>query len=323
MKQQNNKKSERQQKNEKQSSAEIKLELREYIDISLDKLHKDQEENFDKQVEEYKNQLASRIKKYAGLVIFILSFMGFAGILAAYRQAVVIVSDKISKRLDKEFSSEGIRILIEEKAKEFTEKKAQRYILEKVNEKITPFVDEIENRMQETSEKIEELDKFLELSRLEIGARYGSLGDYKRLLKIASEKSYFQEMAQIRITIILKDVSIYKQPPSLYQGLIYTKQDGTEIPADSLTTKQLFESLEDPSLADIKRHTLMAHIVRKPKKEILTEALRILTSSNSLPAVTATCGILIEILGKKASFMDFELWTKICKEELSKEKSKD
>lgn len=163
----NNTVKESKEKIQNPSNAEIKLELREYFDKHIrdirnleDSLKKD----FDQRVEKYKNELDKTIKRYitifGGIIIFI-GIAGFVGLftrskseiksfteqtknnletdVSTFKDQIKVSLNKevdsirgtILSRLDQEFKTENITRLIEDKAKEYTEKKSKKYISNK------------------------------------------------------------------------------------------------------------------------------------------------------------------------------------------------
>ena len=146
------------------SNAEIKLELREYFDKHIrdirnleDNLKKD----FDQKVEKYKNEIDKTIKRYItifGSIIIFIGIAGFVGLftwsksqinsfsvqtkknletdVSTFKDQIKVSLNKeidsirgtILSRLDQEFKTENITRLVEDKAKEYTEKKSKKYL---------------------------------------------------------------------------------------------------------------------------------------------------------------------------------------------------
>ncbi len=67
------------------------------------------------------------------------------------------VEKKVINRIDEEFKTEKIQSLIEDKAKEYTERAAEQFIAAEVNEVITPFRTEMEKTLQKSNQELEKL----------------------------------------------------------------------------------------------------------------------------------------------------------------------
>lgn len=309
-----------------QSLAEMKLELFEYIDKKTVDVRSDLRAEFDRNVKSYKEALNRENRRYFRIAIIVLGILGFTSIgglfgttkwithktKAALETEIENIQGQVSQRLNDEFKSERIQGLIENKAKEYTEGRAEQYISDQVDKTITPFSEEIRNLVREANTQ---LDNLREIIELDDDARFGSRNAYQKLHSLALGNSAFSTMAKRRIIVLSRDISIYRHPPGFYEGLTFKKGE-TTISAKELSTKELFESIEDTMISDKIRHTLMVYIIQKPKNEIYIEALRILRSSDSLPASAATCGILSKILGEKAQFLEYDKWIHICENEI-------
>jgi len=264
------------------SPAELKLELIEYLDKKTSDIRSDLRTEFDRNVKSYKEELKRGNRRYFQIVLTILGILGLTSIGGIWGTAKWIssktkralegevknVQEQVSRRLDEEFESVRIQGLIEQKAKKYTEGRVERHILAKVDNAITPFSREIRQVVSEANSELESLRTIIEL---EDAAHFGSRDAYQKLLKLAYGKSAFATMAKRRIIVLNRDLSIYRQPPSMYQGLSI-KREGKNIPAGDLTTKELFDHLENPTLSDELRHTFMVYIIAKPKQEVFSQA---------------------------------------------------
>jgi hypothetical protein len=228
-------------------------------------------------------------------------------------EEVTNIKNMISEKLNSEFKSEHIQLLIEDKAKEHTKNRVENYISLKVNETITPFSSEIKKIIADANDQF---NKFKEIIDLDDRARFGSRKAYNSLCKLENDNSTYEDIVDRRIVVINRNLSIYQHLP-LMPGRLTYNQDGKDIDAEMMSTKELFDGLEDVKISDEIRNQVMSYIVRKPKIEVYTEALRVLKNSDSLFASAATCGILYKLLGEKAEFLDFDMWTKICEQEIS------
>lgn len=312
------------------SFSDLKLQAFEYINDKSKEIKKDLREDFDRDVEKYKRDLRSSIHKYITIIVIILGILGLTsigGIISSVKwlnkktsdiltTEVNRINQQISDRLDQEFESERIKSLIEEKAKYYTENRAETLISGKVDSTFKQFENEIKTIVANANTQLEGLREIIELDD---AAKFGSLISYKKLSKLASSKKKYSQMAFRRIVVINRDLDIYRQPPSMYQGLALEK-NGKSTSAEELSTAELFKELEDPRLPNNIRHTLMVYIINKPEKEICTEAVKLLKNSDSLPASAATCGILDSKFKSKAQFLDFVAWKKFCENYINSKK---
>ncbi len=234
----------------------------------------------------------------------------------ALDEQVQLVRDDVRKKLDEEFEDAKIQGLIEETAQDYTEGRVEHYISEKVEERISPFSREMKQLVIDYETDLIQLKK---LTELEQKARFGSRDAYNELCEYEAETpdTDLRTTASICIDILQRELSIYRHMPSGIFGSDLM-QDGKDISPQSRTTKELFDILEAPNIRDATRHALMHHIAKRPKDEVIPEALKILRDSDSLPACAATCGILSSMLGEKAGFMEFGEWIKVCEEQLGK-----
>lgn len=313
-----------------QSLAELKLELFEYIDKKNTDNRAVLRDEFDRNVKSYKEDLHKDNKKYFNIVIIVLGILGVTSIGGIYGTAkwmanktnaaleneVKKIEGQVSERLNKEFQSKRIQGLIEDKAKEYTEGRVELYISDKVAKTITPFSDEIRDLVKEGNAHLDNLREIIELND---AASFGSKNAYQKLQFLALGNSTFSTMAKRRIIVLNRSLSIYRNLPSFYSPLSLKKGE-KEISAEKFSTNELFENLEDARLSDKIRHTLMVYIIKKPKDEICVEALRILKSSDSLPATAATVGILSNIFVQKTQFLEYSKWIKFCEDEIGSTK---
>ena len=290
-----------------QSLGEIKLELLEKTYERVNNLRWDLRNEFDNKVCKYRDELSAKVRRYGKWALLIIGIVFGGGILIIYIQSLFFVSKQVSDRLDREFETERIGALVEKKAEEYTEKRVQDYISKTVNDSINPLTNRLGN--------------LITLIELENHARFGSRSAYGKLLKISSEESNLQQMTEQMITGIERDLSIYFRailPVSI--PVVLWDKDGKKTPLEDHTTEYLFSGLESSKNSNEFKKDIMSYIVEKPKKEILPEAFRTLTKSDSLPAAAAICTILAELLDKEPKFLDFEYWTNVCQEELEKYK---
>jgi hypothetical protein len=124
-----------------------------------------------KDMQEYKDEIKSRNSRIMKIAITTVTLLIGFNVLAWFRVAgslnekvqealigeVNKIQQKIAIRLDTEFKTPRIQKLIEDKAKEFTEKEAKKYIEEKVDDAIKPVttnLNQIEREAKKTNETI-------------------------------------------------------------------------------------------------------------------------------------------------------------------------
>jgi len=305
------------EKNQHKSDTEIKLELREYFDNHIRDIRDIEntlQQRFEQKIKDYKHELEDSIKQYkkiGAVVIGIITFFGAGGIYQgyqAYKQAISRgiekgqnqISNQISSRLDQEFEAKNIKRLIENTAKDYTEKEAKNYISDEVRKVTTPF------------------NELFNIYILSDKAQNGSRSAYIQLRSIAIQQTNNGIVAKSRLINIQKTLEIYKHTPLIYPNLIYKTAD-KDIPIEEFSLDQVVKMMEeDPAMSDSYRAACMVYIKNKPHKEVLQKAFEVLKMSESLPACAAFMGVLSDIIGLKAAPLDFEGWIKICEEELKK-----
>lgn len=146
-------------------------------------------------------------------------------------------------------------------------------------------------------------------------AEYGSARAYAELRQIAQETTERAEIAARRVVAIERELSLYRRAPRVLIGGITITSRGKTGSSGEFSTAELFEVLRDEAARDSLRHRLMADIRGRPKPEIASAALAILGSSDYLPTLAATCGIVREVFGERARFMDVEGWKRFLSKE--------
>ncbi len=231
---------------------------------------------------------------------------------------VDILQRQVKSRIDEEFKKEKIQSLIEQKAKEHTEKAAQQYITEQINAVITPFKTEIQNTRAEANLELQRLKDLFTVYDTADQAMAGSKNAYIKLKSLTADKETdIRIAARARLVEIDRYLDIYRDAPKLFSPLSATRH-GVRTSFDKITLDEIVTMmLGQPSLRDAYRHTCMVYIQKKAKKEVFEAALRVF-ASDSLPTCAAFCGVLSKVSDKKAEFLDFDGWTKICQKQLKR-----
>jgi len=270
------------------------------------------------------NCIAKQVKKeIRNSIIFWMSIISLVfgiGLWQAYHHATKFMEKLLIERISHKFEEPHISETVQKVA----ETEAKRLLQEQVNPEVAKFKKETEASITETRELIQSekanLNDLTTMIELEDAARYGSRKAFSGLVQLAARSDSLGKMALRRVLLIRKELLILQSVPGAYMGLSIAAVNGKQHDADELSTEELFLHLQSPNMAKEYIPAMMAHIAKKPEKEVCLTAKRILQSSDSLPASAATCGILDKVLGKKAQFLAFEDWIKVCEEELSKEK---
>lgn len=260
-------------------------------------------------------KLASKLFLFFGLISLLFGI----GFYQAYKHATKKMEDMLVERISDEFKQPRIHTTI----KEVAEGKAKELMLDEIKPEVTKLKNEIQASIKDVKisvkETISQLNDLVELTNADASARYGSRKSYNRLKEFSLRHDSLGSMAMRNVSIIERDLLIFRTVPKMGRGLTYTK-DGETTSVDKLSTSHLFVLLESRLISSEERSYLMRYIKSRPKKEILTHAKSILEGSDSLPACAAICGILKEILGDRADFLEFEQWSKVCAQELANEK---
>jgi hypothetical protein len=230
---------------------------------------------------------------------------------------------QVNNRIDEEFKKDKIQSLIEDKAREYTEKAAQQYITNEVNEMISPFKYEMQNATNEAKAQILKLNSLYHVLYIASHAKSGSKSAFLDLSQYAAKEGTEEAIITTdNIIEIRRDLSQYRNV--VYQSDfartdIYRKtNDGNNVSIQNDPIDVLARCLIVSP--DNERHVLMEYISKKPKEEIYKTALTVF-ESDSLPACAIFCGILTEISEEnpKPDFLNFGAWTEICKKHVSKQ----
>jgi hypothetical protein len=268
--------------------------------------------------DEIRKQVSKDVPKYLWRWIGGVTLITLLGLWQAFTNIVnwgeKIVKDRVSKEFEQPSISEIVRGVAATKAEDL--------LLKQINPEVDKFKNKTEESIAETKQLImsaqSKLNDWTMMLDFEVSARYGSRHSYSIILALADRPDSIGETAKHCAEIILKELLILRNVPEAYFGLEFTRSDGEKVSAEKLSTTELFMYLESPAFPKEHLPSIMAHIAKKPKKEVCLEAKRILQFSDSLPACAATCGILNKVLGNKAQFLAFDDWIKACEEELTK-----
>lgn len=268
---------------------------------------------------EQTKQIAKGIRKEFVLTIItwlgVLSLIFGIGLWQAYQSATKQLQNLLVDRIAHEFEQPKIREIVHDVAA----KSAKNILEHEIQPEVVKFKKEIGSDLKTIQGMVNsaqtQLSDLTTLIEVEDAARYGSRAAFSQLIQLGTRSNSFGAMAQRRISMIYRDLSIYKSVPGAYFGLSFTV-NGKKVGAKEVSTHDLFLHLESPHTPKEHIPSLMAHISDKPKKEVCKEAIRIFESSDSLVGSAATCGILAKILGPKGNYLAFDEWLEVCKVEV-------
>jgi len=301
--------------NRSKLDAQLEQTVIDHVDKRFRRREDDLMKRFDGKVKDYKEELKSTVSKYGKLALLVLTVVGVGGICKAYKQGIDAVQKQISDRLDQQFQTEMIRILVEDKAKEYTEREAQKYISQRVNETITPIQEQMESAIATANLELQNINNLLLINAIADSAQYGPRKAYVNLKNIAAQQTDLSTVAKSKLIQIQQRLEYYRRVPSFAQSIVAITDTG-EVFVHKFSLKEIISTMEDPTLSHEARLMCMFYVKARPKEQVFQKALTVLKSSNSLFTCAAFCGILSEISDDKAEFLDFKGWCEICQKEL-------
>jgi hypothetical protein len=153
------------------------------------------------------------------------------------------------------------------------------------------------------------LQAFKTLTQLSDEALLGSRDSYVSLLALASEHSEISERAGERIKYIQRELAYYEQPPGIVLALeLSATVSGKRVRIIELPTANLFKMLEDETITNTTRFSLINDICQKPIREVDECSREVLAKSKYLPAIAATTTILRRLHKQAGPFLDMTGW---------------
>ncbi len=270
------------------------LEWIKHFDEKIDRA----KDRFDQKVTEAKKEIKKQNWHIFRIVTAIIVTIFGAGWWGIFND----MQTKVQKRLDAEFSAKNIKILIEETAKKHTEDKVEDI----VENSIEPFSKEMQKIVNEAKVQLEHLTI---LTQLKGAANLGDRKSYERLVELASTDNALASTAKIEVLVIQQNLtSLYLKSLSSSPLRMKFPKDGKDVKAENFTTRELFDLVEQKRIPHDHRFYLLFDIVKKPKKEIFSESLRVLRDSDYLPAIVATISVLSNTIGYGPDLFDFDGW---------------
>jgi hypothetical protein len=167
----------------------------------------------------------------------------------------------------------------------------------------------IEGERKQRLELEKTLQDFKLVAQLSDEALAGSSGSYDRLVNRSREKSELGERSRERVKYIERELAYYEQPPGLVLALeLSADVNGKKKRLVEYPTRELFRLLQDETITNNTRFSLINDICQKPAAEVDTYALETLKTSKYLPVIAATTTILRRLHNKARSFLDKSGW---------------
>jgi hypothetical protein len=117
------------------------------------------------------------------------------------------------------------------------------------------------------------------------------------------------ERAGERVKYIMRELAYYEQPPGIVLALeLSANVNGKQVRLSEFPTRDLFKALQDESITNNTRFSLINDISKKPAAEVDRQALETLRTSHYLPAIAATTTILRRLHNNAVPFMEKTGW---------------
>jgi vacuolar-type H+-ATPase subunit F/Vma7 len=151
---------------------------------------------------------------------------------------------KVHDRIDEEFKKENIRLLVQEKAAEYTEKNVHNYIEERVNRTITPIASNLREQNELLTKQVDGWNKRSKLMKLSDEAIENcNAQSFKELLKYKGtdlEQSASAEVTRVKIAFASTSRIIN-------ETLTVTEPDGSKKVNNDIKTSMLIKILKTDS----------------------------------------------------------------------------
>jgi len=117
------------------------------------------------------------------------------------------------------------------------------------------------------------------------------------------------DRAEERVQYIMRELAFYEQPPGIVLALdLSANLNGKWVRLSEFPTSSLFRALQDETITNNTRFSLINDISKKPAVEVDAEALKTLRMSRYLPTIAATTTILRRLHHNAVPFMDKAGW---------------
>ncbi len=156
-----------------------------------------------------------------------------------------------------------------------------------------------------------------------------SRGNFAELIRRSQEHSPDAETAHKRRQQIEGELSVYEYPLPYAQSNMIVRSGGRQVSTgvEDVSVKDLFANLEESDIPVEQRRKLMALLVARldkadSKRDVLEQAHRLLLTSDNLPAIAATCGVLHWLVRGDLTYhpgwvLDVEYWKKFAEQQQS------
>jgi esterase/lipase len=321
-----------------------KIDLKQFSEMQTAIIKEQLSADLDKEIEKQNIKTNKVLNRYRNIVVLIVggSIIGWVGLIfsmnkkvqKALENEVGKITILIQNRLNYEFSTPIITKLVEDKAQEYTEKNAKDYIEGQVTNKIKPYENAVQEKLntaddrlkqaqgiiKQSEDQLRNINEQVDIFTLQSDALSGDRKAFDKLLSSRFHSKQNLKTAENIFKTIIRSYAIYQEIPSMYQDVYFTTPSGKTIEIKNLTAFEIYKYAETPFVPVEHRRVMMLYISQKPKKDILESSLNILRNSESLDACAVACGVLKNTLKRNdVNFMDFDGWIKAINEELKKQ----
>jgi hypothetical protein len=322
----------------------LKLEVNQHVRTEMYLAKEDLREYLRRDSERIRTEIiAERQKLFTALSLLVTVVIGgdiwaFVSmkdrVQTALNEEVASIRGSVKQRLDEEFRTPRITALVEEKAREYTKNEAQRYITEQVESGLKPYQKRVNAAFGELGTQKSELAKYQSaaqqaaenlnhqqmVSALFGGALSGSRRDFEELNRLGKENPSLSGSTRKALDAVSRSLEQFRKPMMVSGGIEISMQDqqGHERNLQTFSSAELFKALQSQAEGSEMMRYVMGYLISKPRGELVAPALEILRSSQSLPGLASTTGVLLNVYGAKAAFIDIDGWMKFLTQEQAK-----
>lgn len=315
----------------------LKLEVNQHTRMEMHLAKEDLREYLRSDLGQLRSEIKSdrnKVVRYLSLIITVLIGGDIWAFVSMKQRVQTALNDEITairvsvrQRLDQEFETPRIKALVEEKAREYTAKEAKHYIAEQVESGLKPYQERVATAFRELQVQKQTLDEYQSGAKraasdlndqqvalaLFSSALSGSRRDFDTLVRISKGNSSAVEAARKNVEALKKSLDQYRRPTFVTGGIEVTVPDhnGREKNLRDFGATELMALLQSETEgADVMRY-MMGYLVVRPRNELVKPALQALKTSQFLPGLAATCGVLLRVYGERAPFMDIDGWIRV------------
>jgi hypothetical protein len=244
------------------------------------------------------------------------------GLWQIYNGVVEETELAITKRVNAEFETPRIRQTLTEVASA----KSEAILQKAVNPAVKRFQGNLKEKQEALAEALLKSHSEIQIIRNilinESLASKGYRSAFNKLLDLSLRQDAYGNLARESLVSIIRSLKKFARVQGIFWGKKYAA-NGKPVPASQVPAHYLFSLLNSKEKTEnfYDYKGVIEDIVTKSEMEILIESHEILQTSDWLPAIAATCGILERKFPDKFEFMDVEGWIKFCGAEIERRKS--